>query len=144
MTITFSWIKTTKNKFQPFVERRVNKIHELSDTSIWRHVSTSIISEDLISRGCLVSKLSVSRFWLDGPTLLCGDFGFDNIGVQRLDHKGCSIDALLGFNERCLLVQENSKTDLKFMRLERYGSYIRSISITALVLRFTENLKRKN
>ena len=31
-TITLPWIRTTKNKLQPFVERRVNKIRELSDT----------------------------------------------------------------------------------------------------------------
>ena len=30
--ITISWIKTTKNKLQSFVERRVNKIRELTDT----------------------------------------------------------------------------------------------------------------
>ena len=29
---------------------------------------------------------------------------------------GCSIDALLGSDKVCLLVQKNSKTDLKFMR----------------------------
>ena len=33
-TIQLSWIKTTKNKLQPFVKRRFNKIHELSNTSI--------------------------------------------------------------------------------------------------------------
>ena len=53
------------------------------------------------------------------------------------------MDALLGSNKVCLLVQENSKTDLEFMRLEKYSSYIRLTSITELVSRFIENLKRK-
>ena len=78
-----SWIKTTQNKLQPFVERRFNKIRELSDTSIWRHVLTSINPADLILRECLISELSGSRFWFDGPKFLVGDFG--NIGAQGLD-----------------------------------------------------------
>ena len=51
--------------------------------------------------------------------------------------------ALLAFKKVCLLVQENNKIDLKFMRLGKCNSYIRLIGITALVLCFIENLKRK-
>ena len=110
---------------------------------MWRHVSTSINPAYLILRGCLISKLRGSRFWFDGPKFLWGDFGFGNIAIQRLSDPGCSMDALLGSNKVCLLVQENSKADLKFIRLEKCSSYICLISITALVLRFIENLKRK-
>lgn len=91
-------------------------------------------------RGCLISELSCSRFWFYGPKFLWVDFDFDNIDVQRLNDPGCSMNALFGSNKVYFLVQENSKTDLKFMRLEKYGSYIRLISITTLVLRFTEKL----
>ena len=97
---------------------------------------------DLNSRGCLISELSVFRFWFDGPKFLLGDFSFDNIGAQRLDDPGYSMDPLLGSNKVCLFVQENSKTDSKLMRLEKYSSYIRLIGITALVLGFIENEKK--
>ena len=53
------------------------------------------------------------------------------------------MDALLGSNNVGLFVQDDSKTDLKFMRSEKYSSYQRLISITASVLRFIENLKRQ-
>ena len=53
------------------------------------------------------------------------------------------MDALLGSDKVGLFVQDDSKTDLKFMRSEKYSSYQRLISITALVLRFIENLKRQ-
>ena len=34
-TNTLSWIKITKNKLQPFVQRRFSKTGELSNTSLW-------------------------------------------------------------------------------------------------------------
>ena len=86
----------------------------------------------MISGGCLISELGGSRFWFDGPKLLWGDLNFDSM----IDDPGCSVDELLGCNKVCLLVQENSKTNLKFIELEKYSSYVRLISITALVLGF--------
>ena len=86
----------------------------------------------MISGGCLISELSGSRFWFDGPKLLWGDLNFDSM----IDDPGCSVDELLGCNKVCLLVQENSKTNLKFIELEKHSSYMRLISITALVLGF--------
>ena len=79
-TITFSWIRTTKNKLEAFAEKRINETRKLSDTSMSCYVSTSIIPADLISRRCLISELSGSSFWFDGPKLLWGDFDFDNTG----------------------------------------------------------------
>ena len=52
------------------------------------------------------------------------------------------MDTLLGSNKVCL-DHENSKTDLTFMRLEKYSSCIRLISVTTLVLHFIKSLKRK-
>ena len=43
----------------------------------------------------------------------------------------------------CLLVQENSKINLNFLKLEKFNSYIRMINVTALVLRFIDNIKKK-
>ena len=62
LAITLSWIKATKNKLQPLVERRVNRIQELSDIAMWRHVSIPISEADLILSGCLISVLNDSRF----------------------------------------------------------------------------------
>ena len=42
-----------------------------------------------------------------------------------------------------LLVQENSKISLNFLKLEKFNSYIRLINVTALVLRFIDNFKKK-
>ena len=72
----------------------------------------------MISMGCLNSELSGSSFWFGGSKILWEDFDFSNIVTQKLDNPVCSMYVLLDSNEICLLVQENSKTDLKIMRLE--------------------------
>ena len=45
--------------------------------------------------------------------------------------------------KKCLPVQENSKINLNFLKLEKFNSYIRLINVTALVLRFIDNIKKK-
>ena len=78
---------------------------------------------ELNSRECLISELSGSRFWCDGPKFLW-EILILTVGDPRPDDPDCLMDALLDSDKVCLLVQEISKTDLKFMRLEKYNSYI--------------------
>ena len=86
------------------MKNRKNR-RELLDTSVWCHASTSINPADLISRGCLIPELSGSKFLFDGPKFLWGNFDFESIGVEkRLNCPACSVDALLGSDEVCLLL----------------------------------------
>ena len=55
----------------------------------------------------------------------------------------CSGEEFLGSEKVCLLVQENIKINLNFLKLEKVNSYIRLINVTALVLRFFNNIKKK-
>ena len=80
---------------------------------------------DLILRMYLISELGGSRFWFDDPKFLWREFDFDSTRVKWFDDPGCSMDALLCSNKVCFLFQENSKQDLKFMILEKFGSYKR-------------------
>ena len=142
-TITLSWIKSNK-KLQPYVEHRVMQIRNLFDNTQWHHIATSINPADLISRGCLFSELEKSGFWFDGPKFLWEEFAFDKIGVNVVvGDDCCSGEEVMGSEKVCLLVQENSKINLNFLKLENFNSYIRLINVTALVLRFIDNIKKK-
>ena len=140
-TITLSWIKSTK-KLQPYVERRVIQIRKLFNTEHWHHVTTSINPADLISRGCLFSELERSRFWFDGPKFLWGEFAFGQIGVV-VGEDCCLEEEVMGSTKVCLLAKENNTINLNFLKLDKFSSYIRLINVTALVLRFIDNLKKK-
>ena len=129
-TITLSWIKISHNHFSRKELTKFPGVIEHFNMASYLNIG-QLSRFDL--RGCLILELSGFRFWFNGPKFSWRDFDFDNIGVQRLDDPGCSMDALLSSNKVCLLVQENSKADLRFMRLEKYCSCIRLISITALV-----------
>ena len=142
-TITLSWIKSNK-KLQPYVECRVMQIRNLFDNTQWHHIAMSINPADLISRGCLFSELEKSGFWFDGPKFLWEEFAFDKIGVNVVVGDDCCLgEEVMGSEKVCLLVQENSKINLNFLKLEKFNSYIRLINVTTLVLRFIDNIKKK-
>ena len=92
----------------------------------------------------MFSELEKSGFWFDGPKSLWEEFAFDKIGVNVVvGDDCCSGEEVMGSEKVCLLVQENSKTNLNFLKLEKFNSYIRLINVTALVLRFIDNIKKK-
>ena len=69
---------------------------------------------------------------------------FDKIGVNVVvGDDCCSGEEVMGSEKVCLLVQENSKINLNFLKLEKFNSYIRLINVIALVLRFIDNIKKK-
>ena len=76
--------------------------------------------------GVFKFRIKWFQFWFRGPKILWEDFDFSNIVTQKLHDPVCSMYVLLDSNKICLLVQENSKTDLKIMRLE--NSYCLSVT----------------
>ena len=77
-TNTLSWIKITKDKLQPFVQRRFSKIRELSNTSLWGlniDQTSSFHFEGVfnfiitwLSEICLTSLIAL--FW-NFPLMIC-------------------------------------------------------------------------
>ena len=92
----------------------------------------------------MFSELEKSGFWFDCLKFLWEEFTFDKIGANVVvGDDYCSGEEVMGSEKVCLLVQENSKINLKFLKLEKFNSYIRLINVTALVLRFIYNIKKK-
>ena len=60
-----SWIKNNK-ELEPYVSRRIETIRSYSLPSQWFHVDTSSTPADVLSRGCLLSRLKVERCWFEG------------------------------------------------------------------------------
>ena len=148
-TIALSWIKSTSKKFELYIDRRVSEIRKLSSPLNWHHNISGSNPTDILSRGGLVSELSKLDFWFCGPKFLCTKFQFDSAG-----HNSCFVDHADGSYQFCLLARGeecsrelcltkcNDKIDLQFLNIDKFRNYNRLLNVTALALRFINNLKK--
>ncbi|XP_060831683.1 uncharacterized protein LOC132915932 [Bombus pascuorum] len=69
-TIVLHWINTSPHTLKTFVANRVADIQRQTQTSEWRHLSTTDNPADLISRGQTPEDLLRSTMWQQGPKWL--------------------------------------------------------------------------
>ncbi|XP_057302253.1 uncharacterized protein LOC130636526 [Hydractinia symbiolongicarpus] len=140
-SIVLYWIKNVNKKYEVVVERRVGIIRDLVSPDSWFHVESKANPADILSRGCLVSELVNNNLWFSGPDFLrdtnisASSFNFSNF---KVDDSTCLI---VGNDESEESTEE--EIDLNFMNIARYSNYTRLLRITALVLRFVGNLRKK-
>jgi hypothetical protein len=72
-TIVLSWINSQSNKMKTFVSHRIAEIHDSTNPSDWRHISTHHNPADIISRGLMPNELEESTLWWSGPQFLSQD-----------------------------------------------------------------------
>jgi hypothetical protein len=53
-----------------FVSHHVAEIQDISNPTVWRHVSTDVNPADGISRGLMPDQLPHSTLWWSGPAFL--------------------------------------------------------------------------
>ena len=80
---------------------------------------------------------------------MCAKLQFDSIGQNS-----CFVDYADGSSQFCLLAQGedcsrelcppkcNNKKNLQFFNIDKFSNYKRLLNVTALVLRFTNNLQK--
>eukprot|EP00794_Sanderia_malayensis_P012361 gene12361-biopygen9857 len=134
------WIYNN-GEWKQFVQHRVNEILRLSKKEDWGHVAGIENPADLGSRGVTASYLKSSKLWWEGPEWL-------KKGQDYWPDKFCPDDSLEVEDERketnVMLTVEQEEVGLsKVVKIERYGSLMKLLRVTALVMRFVENLKRK-
>ncbi|XP_057297390.1 uncharacterized protein LOC130627797 [Hydractinia symbiolongicarpus] len=139
-SIILYWIKNVNKRYEVVVERRVGIIRDLVLPDSWFHVESKANPADILSRGCLVSEL-VNNLWFSGPdflrdtNILASSFNFSNF---KVDDATC----LIVGNDKSEESTEE-EVDLNFMNIAQYSNYTRLLRITALVLRFVGNLRKK-
>ena len=146
--IALSWIKNTSKKYELNIDRRVSEIHKLSNPLNWHHIISGSNLPDILLRVRLISKLGKWDFWFCGHKFSCTKFQFGSVGQNSwfLDHvNGSSQFCFLAQGEECSREscpsRCNNKTDLQFWNIDKFSNYKRLLNVTALVLRFINNLK---
>ena len=127
------WIKSEPSKWKAFVGNRVSEIQEITSPSKWYHCSGKENPADLLTRGILAQELISSKMWLNGPAFLvekvCEIFSQTEENVEISEENVAS--------EISLVVCDNHGD--KIFDVERWGSFIKSISVVGWVLRFIQN-----
>ena len=66
------WIHKQSRRFKPFVANIVGEIHEHTNPSQWRHVTTKENPAGYITRGLSVDGLCNEVRWWEGPKFVKG------------------------------------------------------------------------
>ncbi|XP_055909038.1 uncharacterized protein LOC129943861 [Eupeodes corollae] len=137
--IALNWIQGDVQRWQPYVQNRVDEIRRLTTVSQWNHCRGKDNPADLLTRGVSGKILQKSELWAKGPIWL-----EDSDNTQLDDNDDTQIEvpdvtAILlteslpstGFIEDPLLCYDN------------YSTLIRLIRVTAFVLRSIRAFKRR-
>ena len=68
--VALQWIRGNSRQYKTWVGNRVERIHELTDPSLWRWCPGEQNPADIPSRGCTLPSLIDNEFWWSGPTWL--------------------------------------------------------------------------
>ena len=160
--IALWWIWGVNREFKQFVQNRV-EIRGLVKTAHWDYCPSENNPADICSRGSLASKLVANRLWWNGPEfLLKGKDAWPNLPVNpevistepdtwlQLKKESSSSqkkqrNSTVLANVVADRVTSERKLNLDcIIPLKGFSSLQRLIRVTAYVLRFVSNVKRKN
>lgn len=130
--ITLAWIKSSADRWKPYIARRVRDIQNQSNSNDWSHVQTKMNPADHASRGLSPKQLINNELWWNGPVWL-RENDFTNAQLIRfnttLEEKK---------DKRLNVMQVSVSTDI----VERFSSLNRAMRVIAICLRYMTNLRR--
>ena len=137
--VTLAWIQNKPHKWKTFVANRVSEIHSLSDPKQWHHIAGVVNPADLLTRGISAENLVNSQkdFWLQGPTAL-----MKNANRYYSDQNE-SEDTECEARTNCALLTSDKDVNQEVIDVSRFNKLTKAIRVTALVLRFINNIKKK-
>ena len=134
------WIQNN-GEWKQFVQHRVNEILGLTRKEDWGHVPGVENPADLGSRGVSASHLKDSRLWWEGPNWLQEDeekwpkfFPLEDSPDVGSERRKMNV---------MIAVQKEKHGVSNIVQIERYGSLVKVLRVTAYVMRFIKNLKEK-
>lgn len=133
-TIALCWIRSSPSRWKTFVANRVGEIQSLTKINEWNHVKSADNPADLISRGITTRDLLESSLWWHGPDWLSKEKS--TWSQQNLD-----IPSIPVIEEKPIVSLKTTETKHHFELFNRFSSFNKLQRVTALCLRFCNNLK---
>ena len=133
------WIQN-KGEWKQFVRTRVNEILSLTNKEQWKHCPGEMNPADLGSRGVLATQLKESVLWWEGPEFLRKPQA-DWPKLSRLENDE-SVEAERKVSS--LSVSVNKPQGIgSIIELNKHSNLLKLLRVTALVVRFTRNVRAK-
>ena len=143
---TLCWIKNHR-PWKQYVQHRVDVIRKLTDIEKWRFCPGNMNPADISSRGCSGKDLVESELWWSGPTFLREPSNLSpetpstsapNTTSEELVKHTPAITHSLATAALNRTLYENLE---EIMDIERYGSKLKLLRVTAYVLKFIRLLR---
>ncbi|XP_064638311.1 uncharacterized protein LOC135494326 [Lineus longissimus] len=147
--IVIHWIKSDKD-LPIFVKNRVNEIRKNEVIDSIRYCPTAGNPADMLTRGITVAEFENSSLWWAGPHWLSsGEYPESIVVDDNTVHEDSSVTNTSDINSvtSTLVNAANTTSEVNsthVIDINRYSSYTRMIRITALVLRFIWNIRKRN
>ena len=133
------WIQN-KGEWKQFVRTRVNEILSLTNKEQWKHCPGEMNPADLGSRGVLATQLKESVLWWEGPEFLRKPqeewprlYRLENDESVEAERKVSSF-----------VVSVNKPQGIgNIIELSKHSNLLKLLRVTALVVRFTRNVRAK-
>ena len=143
--VALYWIQGLNRVWKQFVQHRVAEIRRLLPSDCWKHCPGMENPADLLSRGCSPVDLAANNLWIKGPGWL-GTVTADDASQEALMPTECANE--LAVKDRpavlnLLITNEGPSLD-QIINCQDFSSMQRLVRVTTHVLRFVDNLKRKN
>ncbi|KRZ75252.1 hypothetical protein T10_4672 [Trichinella papuae] len=138
--IILCWIRNAARKWKPFVNNRVESIHELVKSEDWKYCPTKNNPADIISRGTALKKLKGNRLWWNGPKWLLDENRWPKERLQQKMTK--EIQNVIEEERRTtsLTLSVNVRT-LPIFEFEKFGNFENMLRVTAYCKRFASNCR---
>ena len=142
--VALYWIKGLNRVWKQFVQHRVAEIRTLLPSECWQHCPGAENPADLPSRGLAPSDLAASDLWINGPAWL-GTATTDDPSQEVPMPTECAAELTVKNQPAALnlLVTNEGPSLSKIISCHDFSSIRRLIRVTAHVLRFVHNLKKK-
>jgi hypothetical protein len=137
-TTAIWWIHGEPRNFQPFVANRVAEVISESDPGQWHHVRTDLNVADIATRGVAANDLKPESRWINGPDFL------------KFDKSEWPIDDIPGpppptaQREMKKKVLAAKAVVPKLLDPAGYSNWLKLGRVTAWILRFCHNLRKKD
>ncbi|XP_057711992.1 uncharacterized protein LOC130929085 [Corythoichthys intestinalis] len=136
--IAFHWIRSTAQRWKPFVANRVTEIQSLTDPELWSHCSGKNNPADLPSRGQSVKNIIHNQLWWKGPTSMSAG---NEAETKNGDYVADEVNAELRSNFQAVVQLTRTEPAEPLLDLEEHSRLKTVLRITAWVKRFIDNAR---